>query len=103
MQRRETKASTTEPHLHTAAPELFNTSSSPKPRMNCRKTGGVRHPGEASAAPLPLTGKLASTGLHRKQQVNTSECLFIISLKGGFLIPRDYAFVQPTLTVLWFS
>lgn len=92
VQRRETKVPATGPHLHTAAPEPLNTSSSPKPRINCRETGGARHPGEARAAPLPLTGKLASTGLHRKQKVNMSECLFIISPEWGFSNPQRLRF-----------
>lgn len=33
-------------------------------------------------APLPWTQELAGVGLHRKQKVNMSECLFIISLDG---------------------
>lgn len=46
-------------------------------------------------APLPWTQELAGVGLHRKQKVNMSECLFIISL-DGVSNPQRVS-VQPTL------
>lgn len=105
VQQRETNVPKTGPHLHAAiTPEPFNTTSSLKTRINFRKTGGARHPDEARGALSPLTGKLAGVGLHRKQKVNMSECLFIISPEWGFSNPLRLCFsAANSHEMLWFS
>lgn len=50
VQWRETKVPKPGSHLHTATPEPFNTTSSPKTRINVMKTGGARHPDKARGA-----------------------------------------------------
>lgn len=68
------------------------------------KKRGVRHPVEARGALWPLTGKLAGIGLHRKQKVNMSECLFIISPEWGFSNPQRLRFrAAKSHEMLWFS
>lgn len=48
-------------------------------REKLQENKGSKAPSSGTGALLPLTRKLADIGLHRKQKVNTSECLFIIS------------------------
>lgn len=49
-------------------------------------------------------GELAGVGLHRKQKVNMSECLFIILPEQGFVNPQRLRLsAANSREMLWFS